>query len=89
MKEENTLGEGSKFMLPSLSLGKHKIQLVITDTRGVKEFDEVIVYVIDGNLPVAHAGKDQSAELGDIIELNASKSYDLDGTIISYEWTRG
>ena len=36
--------------------------------------------------PIAHAGEDQVAQIGEIIILDASKSYDPNGSIISYEW---
>ena len=36
--------------------------------------------------PIAHAGEDQVAQIGEIITLDASKSYDPNGSFISYEW---
>ena len=39
--------------------------------------------------PVADAGDDVIAKRGDTIILDASKSYDLDGNITSYEWKEG
>ena len=36
--------------------------------------------------PIAHAGEDQVAQIGEIITLDASKSYDPNGSIVSYEW---
>lgn len=36
--------------------------------------------------PVAEAGKDIIAKAGEIVSLDASGSYDPDGTIVSYEW---
>ena len=36
--------------------------------------------------PVAHAGEDRDAKIGESITLDASKSYDPNGSISSYEW---
>jgi chitodextrinase len=37
--------------------------------------------------PVADAGSDQTIPLGDFVALDGSKSYDPDGTILSYVWS--
>jgi hypothetical protein len=37
--------------------------------------------------PVADAGSDQTITLGDFVALDGSKSYDPDGTILSYVWS--
>jgi len=39
--------------------------------------------------PIADAGLDKNATIGQSILLDASKSYDKDGQIISYEWREG
>ncbi len=36
--------------------------------------------------PTADAGSDQTVNVGDVVEFNGSASYDLDGTIVTYEW---
>ena len=38
--------------------------------------------------PVAHAGGDFVASIGDTILLNGSKSYDPNGSIVSYNWSQ-
>ena len=38
--------------------------------------------------PVAHAGGDMMAAIGDTINLDGSKSYDPNGSIISYNWNQ-
>ena len=38
--------------------------------------------------PVAHAGNDQNASIGETISLDGTKSYDPNGTITSYLWTQ-
>jgi chitodextrinase len=39
--------------------------------------------------PVADAGLDQSATVGNVLTFNGSRSYDPDGTIASYAWSFG
>jgi PKD repeat protein len=39
--------------------------------------------------PVADAGLDQSVNEGNTVQFDGSASYDLDGTIVSYEWDFG
>lgn len=39
--------------------------------------------------PVANAGADQAANVGDMVSFNGSGSYDPDGTIASYQWNFG
>ena len=36
--------------------------------------------------PIAHAGEDQNAQIGETIILDGSKSYDPNGSIVSYQW---
>ena len=36
--------------------------------------------------PVAHAGFDQLRKTGDLVYLDASRSYDFDGEVLSYDW---
>ena len=38
--------------------------------------------------PVAHAGNDQNASIGETISLDGTKSYDPNGAIVSYLWTQ-
>ena len=38
--------------------------------------------------PIAHAGKDQNAIIGETISLDGTKSYDPNGSIVSYDWTQ-
>ncbi|NIO44015.1 MAG: PKD domain-containing protein [Candidatus Aenigmarchaeota archaeon] len=43
----------------------------------------------ENNPPVANAGSDQTILLGETVIFDGSGSYDLDGTIVSYEWDFG
>lgn len=38
--------------------------------------------------PIAHAGQDQSATIGETVFLDGSKSYDPNGSIVAYDWTQ-
>ncbi len=43
----------------------------------------------DNKPPIAEAGSDQTILLGETVIFDGSGSYDLDGTIVSYEWDFG
>lgn len=75
----------------SLSQGTYSFVLTVTDNTGSTGKDTVIVTVsgsTGGNqLPVAKAGADQNIT-GSSTVLDGSGSYDPDGTIKSYYWTK-
>ena len=69
--------------------GTHRIMLEVTDVYGaVSAPDYVVIDVIpvDQKPPVAGAGPDQTVLVGTNVTLDASGSYDSDGTIAKYEW---
>ena len=62
-------------------------QLTVTDNGGLQSTDTCVVNVISSNTPpVAEAGADQTVDEGSAVTLDATNSYDYDGTIISYLW---
>ncbi len=72
-----------------LSCGTHRIMLEVTDVYGaVSAPDYVVIDVLPVNQepPVAEAGADQTVLVGTNVTLDASGSYDSDGTITKYEW---
>ncbi len=75
-----------------LVAGTYTYRLTIWDNKYVPAHDEVIVTVntapvATNQLPVANAGIDATITLpATSITLNASSSYDADGSIIKYEW---
>jgi len=77
----------------NLNVGQHTIDLTVTDNNSATDTDTVVVTVYQpGNLPpVADAGNDQQVADNDdngseTVQLNASNSYDPDGSIVSYIW---
>ena len=61
------------------------LQLTVTDDQGATGTDEV---VIRPNVPpIANAGADQSAMVGDTVNLSGSGT-DPDGTVVSYMWSQ-
>ncbi len=54
--------------------------LVLEEVKVVSEFSE------DGQVPIANAGQDLVVEVGSIVTLDGSSSYDPDGDKINYLW---
>lgn len=67
--------------------GDYTIELHVTDNRGGEDLDQVQFTVGSENLPpIADAGIDQSAEVGDSVTLNGTASYDPDDGPGPLEW---
>lgn len=75
----------------NLSQGIYTFQLIVKDNTGASASDTVIVTVNGGStgnqLPVAKAGNDQTIT-GSSTTLDGSGSYDPDGTIKSFYWSK-
>ncbi len=69
--------------------GTYTVTLEITDDDGLKDTDTVTISVSAQQDPVADAGTDQTINSGESVTLDASDSYDTDGTIDAYEWKDG
>lgn len=81
----------SKPILKDVEAGEYEFELTVTDDRGDVSKDKVKVSVAlpPNVLPVANAGTDISANLPNpVIELDGTASYDPDGTIVSWTWTK-
>jgi sugar lactone lactonase YvrE len=63
--------------------GNHRIQKL----NSAGEFVDCIPPL--NQPPIADAGPDQTGIVGEEITLDGSNSYDIDGTIVSYEWDFG
>jgi rhodanese-related sulfurtransferase len=66
-------------------VGVYNVKLIVTNEKGETQEDTVVVKVIKPQF-VANAGDNILLEKFDAITLDASKSYNLNGTIVSYEW---
>jgi hypothetical protein len=69
-------------------LGTYRIRLVVTDTRGLASAPDEVVISTENSAPVADAGPDQQlVQIGTLVELDGSQSFDDDGDDISYAWS--
>jgi len=66
--------------------GNYSIQLTVNDGSSDSEPDTVILSTTNSR-PVANAGSDQSAKVGDIVQLDGSSSYDVDGDTLTCRWS--
>ncbi len=63
--------------------------LTVTDSQGLSKTDTCIVNILWINdPPVSDAGANQNVEEGQQVVLDGSKSFDHDGSIVSWEWTQ-
>ena len=98
-KIEWTLPDGRKinrksFPYAFFTAGDHKILLSVIDDSGLANgtttISRTISVVTPTNLaPVAKSGGDREITVGDIVKFSGSKSTDIDGSILSYEWDFG
>lgn len=71
------------------AVGTMEFQLVVNDGAVSSTPDRVIVRVVSQNTPpVANAGIDGHAFVGDDVVLNASNSYDPDNDGLTFSWTQ-
>ncbi|NGX17041.1 PKD domain-containing protein [Wenzhouxiangella sp. XN24] len=66
--------------------GAYRVQLIVSDGQLESTADHVIVSTAN-SAPVAEAGPDQSALLGETVTLDGSGSFDADGDALSYAWS--
>jgi len=88
-KEGNkTISDKETFIQNYLPLGNHKLTLTVKDDNNATDSDDVNIYIHkrSPNELSANAGEDQDTVVGGLVKLDASKSYDNDGYIVSYEW---
>jgi hypothetical protein len=84
--------DSSKTLIKALVMGVYKFELAVTDNEGLSAKDTVQIIVDDpvvNQPPIANAGADQIITLPiDSTLLNGALSFDPDGTIVGYQWTK-
>lgn len=74
----------------SVGDGSHSITATAIDNASQPSSDTVSITVDNINdPPVANAGLDKNAYVGNIVSFDGSASHDIDGTIVSYHWQFG
>lgn len=70
-------------------VGDYVLELMVTDSTGLSSAPDTITVTTSNLRPIAEAGADQSVvQIGSIIQLNGSASYDDDGHVpLSYAWS--
>ena len=86
-----TNATSSTASVSGLIQGTYIFQLVVTDDKGATgtALDTVIVTIPANQLPVAKTGPAQTIMLpNNSASLDGTKSYDPDGSIVTYNWTQ-
>lgn len=66
--------------------GTFRVRLTVTDPSGAFSWDVVIVTTANSR-PVANAGPDQTAYIGNTVQLDGTGSSDVDGDPLGYAWS--
>ena len=78
-------------VIPNFSVdlaGTYEIELIVDDTM-LNSLPDVITVISaeQNNVPISHAGNDQSLKINSIVQLDGSESYDADNDAISFSWS--
>jgi hypothetical protein len=68
--------------------GEYAIELTVTDSAGLAGLPDTVIASTYNSAPLAEAGPDQSViTLGTNVILDGTKSWDIDGDPLVYQWT--
>jgi hypothetical protein len=77
-----------KFVADKYNAGDWVLELVVTNSKGVKSNPANVTISTSNSAPTAAAGDDQAVTvIGTTIALNGSTSYDPDGDALACKWT--
>lgn len=84
----NTSISNPTFLAPEVTEDTdYTFSLIVNDGELNSITDEVVITVRHVNkIPIANAGDDQDVNVGDLVTLDASGSFDPDGTALTYFW---
>jgi len=80
-----TGGSGNQKITIKPSLGQYTFRLTVTDVEGDSSIDEVLIKVMQDQVPVVNAGPDLKVEKARAFTITGTAS-DPDGRITLYEW---
>ena len=66
--------------------GTYEIQLIVNDGKS-NSFPDVVTINTENSRPVANAGPDQTVFVTQTVTLDGSKSSDVDGDALTYQWS--
>ncbi|MFC2071989.1 S8 family serine peptidase [Chloroflexota bacterium] len=87
---DGSTGTGANPSYAYIAGGTYTVTLVVNDGKADSEPSTTTADIIEVNdSPVAEAGSDQTAVVGAVVTFDGSSSYDIDGTIVAYDWDFG
>jgi len=95
--KEGVISTSSSFIPTNLTIGTHTIYFKVKDDMNEWSSSATMTLVIEQNssldpsnhAPIANIGGPYQGRINEPIVFNASRSYDSDGTILSYVWSFG
>ncbi|MCX6665842.1 MAG: PKD domain-containing protein [Euryarchaeota archaeon] len=82
-------GSGSVVKHTYSKIGYYTITLTVTDDHGLTGTDTAKIPVVDSTPPTADAGGPYIGDINQSIMFNGSRSYNPDGTSLTYTWNFG
>ena len=75
------------FIAPQIeSDSSMKVYLSVNDGTFQSKKDTIEIFISNNSSPNVNAGRDQVAISGSIVQLDGSKSFDIDGDSLSFRW---